>query len=101
LLTQTLEGGYWLHKLREFMGPCRGNRRIIATFPSPERPIAQYVKISKALKAPCGHRMKRFPIHVGKSRRVGLQDFQAFNWIITAKLLHLREIGVYHTATAA
>jgi hypothetical protein len=24
-----------------------------------------------------------------------------FNWILTANLLRLREIGVYHTATAA
>jgi hypothetical protein len=28
-------------------------------------------------------------------------EFWGFNWKITAKLLQLREIGVYHTATAA
>jgi hypothetical protein len=31
----------------------------------------------------------------------GIGEFWTFNWIITANLLQLREIGVYHTATAA
>jgi hypothetical protein len=28
-------------------------------------------------------------------------EMLALRWIITANLLHLREMGVYHTATAA
>ncbi len=73
---------------------------LTATFRSPARPIAQYVKDRKALKFPQRIEGKDLGPMVGKPGCVA-PTIWGFNWKITANLLHLREIGVYHTATAA
>lgn len=88
-------------QIEKIRGALKGKFYAAATFRGPERPIAQYVMVRKSMTFPVGIELKRIPLPVGKSRRARLGDIWAFNWIITANLLHLREMGVYHTATAA
>jgi hypothetical protein len=80
-------------QIEKIRGALKGKFYAAATFRGPERPIAQYVMVRKSMKFPVGIELK--------SRRARIGDIWAFNWIITANLLHLREMGVYHTATAA
>jgi hypothetical protein len=80
-------------------GRGRGNRMVFATFPGPKRPIAQQVTVGSLWRsqAPDGE----CTLGAGRGEFRESRAIGTFNWKITANLLLLREIGVYHTATAA
>jgi hypothetical protein len=80
-------------------GRLRGKSDAAETFPGPERPIAQHVKVGSPRNPPRSG--GESALAVGQRARLETWACGTFNWKITANLLLLREIGVYHTATAA